>query len=278
MRSPPGSAAESWNGVRGGRARTAKRKSIAEIRDAEIDALSTEERDVLARVWQKRGGLELQVGGGFAAVARELFEHGAAQPVMALVGQAVRDEIHHAEISVELAARYRGGDVVWPEPAAVHVPEFAPATAAFRTTLHVIALCCINETVACAVLEASFARARSPLVRAGIQSILADEIDHARAGWAHLASNFVSAETKRALPNWIRRLLAGKLDALLEDEAPMPGEPFPHHGMLSRDTFRATVHAALDDVVLPGFERAGIDIGPAKSWATSTREGAREAD
>jgi hypothetical protein len=225
---------------------------------------------MLAAVWQKRGGLELQVAGGFAAIASELLEHGAAQPVMAIVGQAVRDEVHHAEISVELAARYRGDAVVWPSPAPVHIPKLAPATGPLLATLHMIAMCCINETVACAVLEASFAQAKSPLVRAGVQSILSDEIDHARAGWAHLASPFVDAETKRALPRWLKRLLAGKLDALLEDESPLPGEAFPHHGMLSRDVFHQAVRAALDDVVLPGFARAGIDTRPARTWATSS--------
>jgi hypothetical protein len=247
----------------------ASAESILAVHDAEIDALARDERLTLAAVWQKRGGLELQVAGGFAAIASELLEHGAVQPVMALVGQAVRDEVHHAEISVELAARYRGDDVVWPAPAPVHIPKLAPATGALRATLHMIAMCCINETVACAILEAAFAQAKSPLVRAGIQSILSDEIDHARAGWAHLASPFVDAETKRALPQWLKRLLAGKLDVLLQDESPLPGEAFPHHGMLARETFREVVHAALDDVVLPGFARAGIDTEPARAWATA---------
>jgi hypothetical protein len=239
-------------------------KTIGDVRDAEIDALDAAARNALAAVWQNRGGLELQVGAGFGVIARELVEIGASRAVMEIASQAVRDEVHHAEISVELAARYRGTEVTWPKSAPVHIPELAPATGALRATLHVIAMCCINETVACAVLEAALSRAKSPLVRAGLQSILSDEIDHARAGWAHLAT--LDAATRSALPNWIARLLAGKLDALLAEEAPMPGEAFPDHGMLSREAFRETVRAALDDVVLPGFERAGIDIGPARSW------------
>jgi len=247
----------------------ASAKTIAEARDAEIDALSQGDRDALAAIWQNRGGLELQVGSGFAAISRELVEHGAARAVLEIVSQAVRDEVRHAEISVELAARYRGTEVIWPQPTKVHIPELAPAQGSLLATLHVIAMCCVNETVACAVLEAALSRARSPLVRAGLQSILSDEIDHARAGWAHLAT--LDAATKRVLPNWIKRLLAGKLDALLAEEAPMPGEGFPDHGMLSREAFRETVRAALDDVVLPGFERAGIDTGPARDWAQSSR-------
>jgi hypothetical protein len=244
-------------------------ETITVARDAEIDALAPEERAALAAVWQNRGGLELQVGAGFAVIARELVEIGASRAVMAIASRAVRDEVHHAEISVELAARYRGDDVQWPAPSPVHVPELAPARGALLATLHVVAMCCINETIACAVLEAAMSRAKSPLVHAGIQSILEDEIDHARAGWAHLASNFVNAETKSVLASWLKRLLSGKLDTLLAEEAPMPGEAFPHHGMLSRAEFRATVLAALDDVVLPGFERAGIDATSARAWRGS---------
>jgi hypothetical protein len=194
-------------------------------------------------------------------------EHGALQPVIEIASQAVRDEVHHAQISVELAARYRGDAVLWPKQTSVHIPELAPATGALKTTLHMIAMCCINETLACTVLELALSKAKSPLVRAGIQSILRDEIEHARAGWIHLASPLVNVETKRVLGLWVRRLLSGKLTSLLEDDAPMPGEAFPDHGMLTRADFRSVARATLNDVILPGLESVGIDPEPASKWA-----------
>ncbi len=245
----------------------ASAKTVTEVHDAEIDALPEEGRQGLARVWQNRGGLELQVGAGFAVILRELVEHGAIRPVMEIVARAVRDEVRHAEISVDLAARYRGDATIFPEPAPVNIPELAPATGPLRTSLHVIAMCCINETFACSVLEASLSRTRSPLVRAALQSILSDEIDHARAGWAHLASSFVSQEVRRSLGPWVKRLLAGKLTGLLEDAAPMPGQAYPSHGMLTRDDFRAVARATLDDVFFPGLEAAGVDCAPSRAWA-----------
>ncbi len=242
-------------------------QSIAEVVDSEIDGLPEEGRAKLAAIWQKRGGLELRVAAGFSALGVELFEHGASQGVYEILGQAVRDEIHHAEISVEMAARYRGDAVVWPEPEPLHIPPFAPTTGAMHATLYVIAMCCINETVACGVLEAALGQAKSPLVRAALGTILADEIDHARAGWAHLVSPYVTAEMKRALPKWIHRLHAAKLRELVEDDAPLPGESFADHGMLSRERSRAVVHATLVDVSFPGFRRAGIDASLAEQWA-----------
>lgn len=241
--------------------------SIADVVDPVIDEAPPDARAKLAAIWQKRGGLELRVASGFSALAVELFEHGASSTVYEILGQAVRDEIHHAEISVAMAARYRGDAPVWPAPEPTHIPPFAPTTGAMHATLYVIATCCINETVACGVLEAALGGAKSPLARAALGTILEDEIDHARAGWAHLASAYVTPEMRRALPKWIHRLHAAKLRELVEDDAPLPGEPFPEHGMLTRERSRAVVHATLVDVIFPGFRRAGIDATLVERWA-----------
>ncbi len=242
-------------------------RSFEEVVDPEIEALPAEARAKLAAIWEKRGGLELRVAAGFSALAVELFEHGAAPAVYEILGQAVRDEIHHAEISVEMAAKYRGAAPAWPVPAPLHIPPFAPTTGAMHATLYIIAMCCINETVACGVLEASLAQAKSPLVRAALSTILADEIDHARAGWAHLVSEYVTPEMKRALPKWLLRLHSAKLRELVEDDAPLPGEAFADHGMLTRARSRKVVRETLDDVIFPGFRRAGIDPSLAEKWA-----------
>jgi hypothetical protein len=250
-------------------------RSFEDVADPEIEAASPDARAKLAAIWQKRGGLELRVAAGFSSMAVELFEHGASQPVYEIVGRAVRDEVHHAQISVEMAARYRGDAPVWPEPEPLHVPPFAPTTGAMHATLYIIAMCCINETVACGVLEAAVAQAKSPLVRAALSTILGDEVVHARAGWAHLASPYVTPEMKRALPRWLHRLHAAKLRELVEDDAPLPGEDFAAHGMLSRQRSREVVHATLVDVIFPGFRRAEIDPSLAEDWARGAFDAAR---
>jgi uncharacterized protein YqcC (DUF446 family) len=242
-------------------------RSLEEVIDPEIEALPAEARERLAAIWQKRGGLEVRVAANFSALALELFEHGASPGVYEIVAQAVRDEVRHAEISIGMASKYRGDAPIWPEPEPTPLPPFAPTTGAMHATLFVIALCCINETVACGVLQAALAQAKSPLVRAALGAILADEVEHARAGWAHLASPFVTAEMKRELPRWLHWLHSAKLRELVEDDAPLPGEDFAAHGMLSRARSREVVHATLVDVMFPGFRRAGIDASLAEQWA-----------
>ena len=71
---------------------------------------------------------------------------------------------------------------------------------------------------------------------------------------------------KRDLPSWLHWLHAAKLSELVEDDAPLPGEDFAAHGMLSRRRSREVVYATLVDVMLPGFRRAGIDSSLAEDW------------
>ena len=241
------------------------------VSDVEIDALSTDSRAVLAGIWQERGASELKVAGGFSALSAQLIEHGTADGVLKLVSRAVRDEVHHAEIAVDMAARYRANEMEWPPPAPFPVPVLEPADGRLRATLLVIAMCCINETLACGILEGQLSLATSPLTRAALQTVLADEIDHARAGWAHITTPFVTAALKEEIAaGWLPRLLHARLRDLVEEDAPFPGEDLPAHGILTRTARKKIVATALEDVVFPGFARAGIDPSKARDWARST--------
>lgn len=246
---------------------------VRAVADAEIDRLPEESRSILAAIWQERGASELKVAGGFSAVSAQLIEHGTADSVLKIVSRAVRDEVRHAEIAVDMAARYRASAIEWPPPAPFPVPVLAPADGRLRATLLVIAMCCINETLACAILEGQLSIATSPLTRAALQSVLADEIDHARAGWAHITTPFVTATMKDEIAaDWLPRLMNARLRDLIEEDAPFPGEQFPEHGILTRAARKKIVAIGLDTVVCPGFERAGIDPTKARAWAKTAFE------
>jgi hypothetical protein len=244
-------------------------KSIATIPDEIIDQATPEQRATMAGIWQERGNSELKVGHGFTVISSVLFEFGADEKVVEIASQAVRDEVHHSQIALALAARYRNDEEQWPGAVAVYVPSMWEAEGLLRATLMVTAMCNINETLACSVLEAQLMTAKSPLAKAAYQSVLSDEIEHARMGWAHLASKYVGPKIRKELGTWLPRLLEARLRELF-DPHPLPGEDLPDHGILTRKGRQAVIHAGLTDVVLPGFGQLGIDTEAAANWTRET--------
>jgi hypothetical protein len=70
-------------------------------------------------------------------------------------------------------------------PPSAALPTFGCEDERLETALLVAGLCCVNETIATAWLEASLRAARTELARAANRVHLRDEIDHARLGWPH---------------------------------------------------------------------------------------------
>lgn len=243
----------------------AEASSIAAIPDEIIDSATREQRAELAGIWQERASSELRVGASFGALVSVLVETGADESVLEIATEAVRDELHHAQIAAALAARYRGDEVRWPGAQPAPLPMFVPAGGELRAALLVTAMCCINETLACPVLEAQMKLAKSPLAHAGYQSVLTDEIDHGRMGWAHLTSRYVSDDIRKEIAGWLPTLFEARFRELF-DPHPLPGAGCADHGIMERRERQAVIHAGLREVVLPGFRHIGIDPSRGEAW------------
>lgn len=237
--------------------------------DPTIDALAPAARAVLAEVWARRAGSELAAGAAFAIVERELAELGAGADVLALAARAVADEPRHSELCRRLAEAYAGAPVApAPDPGDVDVPHHDGADATLTRHLHVVTMCCINETIACGFVEACLADATGPLVVAIHREHLSDEIQHARVGWAHLASPQVDAGTRAAIARWLPRLLEANLRHWEARIATLPAGGVPGHALPPVPALIAAARAAVDTVVLPGFDHVGIDTTAARAWFT----------
>src|SRR5205085_5848369 len=128
-----------------------------------------------------------------------------------------------------------------------------------RKHLHAAGMCCINESIACAFLEACLDDAAGPLVRAIHREHLTDEIEHARVGWAHFASRAVDTATRREVARWLPRLCEANLLNWKSRFAWLPAEGLPGHALPPYQRNLAAALAALRDVILPGFDHVGID-------------------
>jgi hypothetical protein len=234
--------------------------------DASIEELDLPTRERLGRQWASRSVAELRVAGVFTVVSHDLLQRGADPAVLRIAARAVSDEVRHADLCRVLAERYLGRAVPWPTPGPSPIPSLSRAPAALRATLHTVAMGCVNETIASAWLEESLRTATAPTARTVIRELIADDIHHARLGWAHLSSSFVSKDDRQALGAWLPALLEYAAKPWTKGHADKIEEGIPEHGVPSVATTCEVVHATLETVVLPGFDGLGVPTAAAREW------------
>jgi len=240
------------------------KNSLAEHYEGEDIFLRSQPASVrhdVANIWAMRASLELAVSAGYAIIIRELLETGAEKPVLQLCCEAAADEIGHSQLCLDLAERIDGQKRDWPAPASLHVPNYADvAGGPLQAALHLVAMSCLNETIACVRLLEAIHPTECASAKQALRFILADEIQHARAGWAHLASRHVTKDMKQQIADHVPELVDASLTSLIEENASIPTEEFSIWGLPSVDRARAHAQKAVQEIVMPGFEHLGIIV------------------
>jgi hypothetical protein len=228
--------------------------------DASVDALSDEDRQLLAYAWERRAAAELTGSLNFQVVAEALRAAHAEPAVQELALRAVDDEKWHSEICHRLATIFRGHEASDPTPDPAHVPPHEGASDELRYTLHVVGQCCLSETTGSAFYETCLRAARSKLARAAMRALLSDEVDHGRIGWAHLASPQLSPEVRRGVQRWLPSLIAANLRSW-RNRAHLPDRPtLVDNGCPPFEIGDRAVVAALEDLIKPGMQRLGFAL------------------
>ncbi len=227
--------------------------------DTLVDALPDSLRAAIAKHWTRRVTSELQVSRAFAALVPRLRALQADTTVVSMMERAATEEIAHAELCLHLAEVYAGAPVTMPDvPFAM--PHFGFDDERLEVALHVTGLCCVNETLATAYLERCLSLARAPVAVAANRMHLREEIDHARLGWAHLSSRAVTPDLREQLSTCVPRLLAANVPLWEREDAFLPSEGVPDHGLPSHEDACRTARAATRDLVIPGFRHVGIEV------------------
>lgn len=233
--------------------------------DAAIDALPGADRALLAEIWHARGASERRVADSFVVIRDALSALSADPALVELASRAIDDELRHAELSRVVASRYAGRDLEAPERLLLTFPKHERATTRLRHVLHVVGQCCLNETIASAFLEAAIAGARAPLAMAALRELLSDEIDHARLGWALIAS--VDDRTRAEVAPWLPDMAIANLRMWREAPRKYPDNPaLAAHGAPPADVVEDALRMAFRDLVIPGFERLGIAVPEIGQW------------
>jgi hypothetical protein len=235
-------------------------------------ALGPRGRAVVGASWRERMRQEHLAVGAFALLARELAEEGCSSVVLSLVTRAASDEVRHADICRQFAVALLGESEV---PARLRglprVPMHEGATRPERALYHVVEMCCLSETLTGVFFTEMIARTTDPVAREAVESLLEDEIDHGRVGWAYLAERARERRLgglAKQLPAMLDRTFSPVLGAVArkrtDDDARL--EKF---GWLGARAAADVYARTLVDVILPGFEELGVDLGPARAYVMS---------
>lgn len=237
--------------------------------DPSIAGLGSAERETLAAIWRQRAHSESAVGNVFAQVAGELRASGAPNELIDLAHRAEADEARHAAICEELAIAYGHDGAPRPERR-VRLRDYDQPTMRLRTALHAIHVCCISETIATTFVEACMNACESPALRDIHRDHLGDEIQHARVGWAYVAT--LSADERAAVATELPMLLQLQLDAWTTRIGDLPKDGIAGHGYPPQAALLDAVHGAIRELVIPGFDHVGVDSTHARAWyATRAR-------
>jgi hypothetical protein len=233
--------------------------------DAPLEALDTQVRERIGREWLRRAEVELSAATLSAQIARGLLLDGSVDAVLDLAVQAVSDEIRHARICHAVAERYLDRPLCAPRSRPIDEPAFGDCPPPLSRLLGLVLHSCINETFATVCLREGMRLATGVTARAATKQLLRDDLNHARIGWAHLASSHVDVDAKReigqALPTLLRLGRDGWLHELRADFDD------PNHAVLGQSRFPALMKTALTELVLPGFDLVGVDTHAARQWA-----------
>ena len=217
----------------------------------------------IAAVWESRASAEGSVHAYASHILEDLRAIDADPAVVALAVRMVADEERHVGICVDVASRYAGRTLEIPRPRLI-IDPLADVPLPLRATLRVVATSCIGESFASVWIDESATACKPPWLHTTLRRHLADEVQHARVGWAHLASR--AKIDRAAVAAWLPRLLAANLHAWRTFDARWPAEGYPEDGLPSHaDTLR-WIDEALHTLVLPGFAEVDIDTEAARAW------------
>jgi hypothetical protein len=123
----------------------------------------------------------------FAALLPQMMRAGVDVGFQAATADAVVDELRHARLCAAVVEAL-GGEARAPLPDLDEVPRHDDVDPMEGLLRNVLAVSCLNETVAVALLESNRRLVTESTLRRVLTEILADEVGHSRLGWQMLSN------------------------------------------------------------------------------------------
>ena len=226
-------------------------------------------RERMAELWRGRMLSEHRSVGVFSLYVHDLLGAGAPAEILSHACRAALDEVRHTELFSRLASLYSGRTET-PEPGIPAMADDPAIPIRHQVAREALQLAVFSETYSSVLLSALHDRAEDVVVRTVLGIVIADEVHHARMGWAFLAS--LLRDDQAGLGPWLARELRPVMDGLVAsmfgDPATIPPSDLSEHEqslarghgfMESREEY-ALFCATLEDVWLPGLRAIGVDV------------------
>jgi hypothetical protein len=206
---------------------------------------------------------------GFSRLTGSLAHHGAPFDLIAAAASIPSDEIAHAEIAVRMAALCadKQRDEVDLEVRKMR-PKGDSAIFSIEELDRVMTLTsAVGETISAALLSACGAQASDPVARALFDTIVADEVRHARLGWYYLewrAPRWSASEHGR-IAAIVREHVRGlEVRFGRGRDAPRGSKKSARAlGVLATAPQRETVAEVVEEQIVPALDALGMDAGSA---------------
>lgn len=218
---------------------------------ADLDA---DERRLVADYWWSRSEGELTSWVGFGHVLEDLRAEGSPSAVLELAERAVLDEHKHSMFCREWAIRFGHPGDTEIVPRSREPLRFRGATDAENRVLRIL-MCCFTETVGCFILRHVRKVVSDPELRLLNQRHLADELQHSRVGWGHLAT--LKPDARDVVRRWAPIVLSVLPEACCEGPE-LDREELVPFGYFTPRLLRAAHDEALAEVILPGLAHLGL--------------------
>lgn len=230
--------------------------------------LSDSVRSVLIDLWRARTLSEHRSVSIFATYTLDLLAAGAPAEVLSLACRASLDEVRHAELFAKLTRCYSGVEET-PSPGISVMPEAPEHTMTELAAIEALHLCVGAESYSAALLHTLFSNAKDPVVRDVVAIVLADEIHHARMGWAFIASllrgkhgEAVHAVLQPQLYPTLKGLSVGLLGTEAEEPTLLTEQELEiarGHGYLTLKEQRTLFQETVTDIWIPSLAALGFD-------------------
>jgi hypothetical protein len=240
--------------------------TFATLPEPALDGYTGEQVRFAASAWPMRAAEELRSALIFRALARASRLTALEPSWTERFRAASRDEVSHATLCAAIGVRLGAPSPTY-DRSPVRVRLSALADSIQRTAALLLVEVAVGETVSTSLFSAGLGGAIEPLTRAGLTTILRDEVGHSQLGWSGVAAlwpSLTDGERSDALSELKRAFVAfeqhNALPALRRLEAREPFDPVHAAlGVLSPAVRVEAFYSAIEGQVIPRLARLGID-------------------